>query len=118
LVKLNKALKPCSLKKAVKHAWFSPNPFDRITQLMPQMREIQAADIAQLDPLELFPEALAWIEFRGIGRQALQVHPLGCTVGQERLDAMTAMNGSAIPDDDHTAGDFPQQMLQKGDHVV
>jgi hypothetical protein len=47
---------------------------------MPQVREIEAADVAPLDPFELFPQALARIEFGGIRWQALQVHPLGLAI--------------------------------------
>jgi hypothetical protein len=38
------------------------------------------------------------------------VHPLGRAIGQERLDDLTAMNGGAVPDDDHTTGDLAEEM--------
>jgi hypothetical protein len=101
----------------LKHASFSPNPFDRLTQLMPQMREIEAADVAQLDPFKLFPQALAWIEFGGIRRQALQVHPLGRAIGQERLDDLAAMDGGAIPNNEQAAGNLTEEVLQKGNDI-
>jgi hypothetical protein len=101
----------------LKHAWFAPNPFDRVTQLMPQMREIEAADVAQLDPFELFPQALAWIEFGGVRRQARQVHPLGRAIGQERLDDLAAMDGGAIPNNEQAAGNLTEEVLQKGHDI-
>ena len=39
------------------------------------------------------------------------------TVGQERFDHMAAMNRGTIPNDDHTARDLAQQVLQEGDHI-
>jgi hypothetical protein len=38
---------------------------------MTQMSDVKTAYIAQLDPFELLPEALARVQLRGIGRQAL-----------------------------------------------
>jgi hypothetical protein len=44
--------------------------------------------------------------------------PVGRLIRQELLDAMATMDGSAIPDDDHLAGDLAQQVLEKRDDVV
>jgi hypothetical protein len=38
---------------------------------MTQMSDVKTAYIAQLDPFELLPEALARVQLPGIGRQAL-----------------------------------------------
>jgi hypothetical protein len=40
---------------------------------MTQRWDVKIAHMAQLDPFELLPEALARVQLRGIGRQAL--HP-------------------------------------------
>jgi hypothetical protein len=105
------------LEKALKHMWFSPNPFDRVTQLMPEMREIDATEISPLAPFQRFPQAFPRLEFGGIRRQALQMHPWGCAIGQAGLADLTAMHGGAIPDDDHTAGNLAEERLQKGDAI-
>ena len=42
---------------------------------MPQMREIEAAEVAPFDALQLGPESLTRVEPRGIGWQTLQVQP-------------------------------------------
>jgi hypothetical protein len=42
---------------------------------------------------------------------------LGCTVGQELCDQMAAMNRGPIPNDDQTAGNLAEEVLQKGDHI-
>jgi hypothetical protein len=67
----HKDLKFCASKEAFDEAWFSTHPFHRIAQLMPQMWQIDAAHIAQLDPFQLLPQALSRVQLRGIGRQAL-----------------------------------------------
>jgi hypothetical protein len=64
------------------------------------MREIEAADVAQLHPFELLPEPLAWVQLWSIGRQALQMQPLRRTMGEELSDALTAMHRGPVPDDD------------------
>jgi hypothetical protein len=43
--------------------------------------DVEAADIAQLDPFELLPEPLARVELRGIGREPLQMQALGGAIG-------------------------------------
>ncbi len=81
------------------------------------MTESQAADIPEFDPLQVRPEALARIQFRGIGWQALDVEALSRAIGQEGLDDVTTVNWRPIPDHHQTAGHFPQHMFQEGDHV-
>ena len=81
------------------------------------MRDIEAADMAQLDPFELWPEAFTRVQLRGIGGQPLQVQPLCRAMHQELLEAMTAMHRGAIPDEDHAAWHFTQQVFQEGDHI-
>jgi hypothetical protein len=80
------------------------------------MRQTEAAHVAQLDPLEVGPEAFPRIQLRGIGREALQVETGGCSIAQELSDDMAAMHGRPVPENDHPAGRLAQQVLQKGDH--
>jgi hypothetical protein len=104
-------------KKAFDQAGFSPDPFHGVAQFHPKMRDIEAADIAQLDPFELLPKAFTRIQLRGIGWQPLQVQPLCHAMHQELLNAMTAVNRGAIPDNDYPARHFTQQVFQEGDHI-
>jgi hypothetical protein len=76
---------------------FSLHPFHGMTRFAAQVRDIAATQIAKFDPLKLLPEALPRIQFRRIGRQALQVQPLVRAVREERLYEMTAMNGGRHP---------------------
>jgi hypothetical protein len=81
----------------------SPHSFHGGAQFSPELRELEAAHMTELDPFTLLPEALARIELRGRGRQALQVDPVGRTVGQALLDDLTARHRSTVLDNDHRA---------------
>jgi hypothetical protein len=105
------------LEAPLEHAWFSADPLDGIAQFTPEMGEIEAAQIPQLDPFELLPETFARVQLRSIGWQAFQMQSLCCTVGQELFDHMAAMNRGTIPNDDQTAGNLAEEGLQKGDHI-
>src|SRR5918992_4489783 len=82
------------------------------------MRDSDAADMAQLDPCELLPEALAWVELRGIRRQALQMEAWCRPVRQELPAEMAAVAGCSIPDAHHPARHFTPQVLQQGDDIL
>ena len=81
------------------------------------MGEIDAAQVAQLDPFELLPEALPRVQLWGMGRQAFRVQPLRRPIRQEGLDDMTAVDRRPIPDDDHAAGHLTQEVFQEGHHI-
>jgi hypothetical protein len=108
----------CTSKKGLDQARFSTDAFDSIPEFDTQMLEIEATDIAQFDPLEVSPEPLTGIQLGRIGRQPFQVNAVCRPVPQKRLDHLTAVDGGPIPDDHHAPGHLPQQMLQKGDHVL
>jgi hypothetical protein len=63
------------------------------------------------------PQPFTGIQFRRIGGQALHVEALGGPIGQELLDAVTAMNRRPVPEEQQTARDLAQQVLQKGDDI-
>jgi hypothetical protein len=96
----------------------STHPFHRTAEFMAQMPNREAAHIPEFDALQMGPEALAGIQLWGIGGEALHLEPLRRAIGQELCDAMTAMDGRAIPDNHHLAGHLPQQVLEKRDHIV
>ena len=99
-------------------ARFSADSFDSILEFNTQMREIDATHITQLDPFQVGPQPLTGIELGRIGREPLQMDTVRRAVPQKRLGHVTAVNGGSIPNHDHATGDLPQQMLQKGDHVL
>src|SRR5881227_2818202 len=81
------------------------------------MWETLAADVTQLDALEVLPDALIRVEVRGVAGELLQADAAGAALGQEVLDRLAAMDGSAIPDDQELAGDVAQEVLQEADDV-
>jgi hypothetical protein len=81
------------------------------------MRDVDAAQMAELNPCALCPQALARIAFGGLGRQTLHVQPLGCPIRQEGLHHPAAVHGGAIPHDAQAAGPLAQQLCPKGDHI-
>ena len=80
---------------------------------MAQMGEIEAADIAELNPFELRPEPLIRVQFRSVSREAFDVQPLRRAIRQEVFDDVTAVNGRAIPDDHQAARHLAQQVFEK-----
>ena len=97
---------------------FSADSFDSIPEFDTQMREIDATHITQLDPFEVGPQSLTRIEPGRRGREPLQMEAVRCAVPQKRLDDVTAVDRRPIPNDDYATGHLPQQMRQKGDHVL
>jgi hypothetical protein len=85
---------------------------------MRQMRDVEATDIAELDPFQLLPEPFARVQLRGIGWEALQMQALCRAPRQELLDHLAAMDRRTIPDNDHAAWHLAQEVLQKPDDVV
>src|SRR5918992_1737319 len=114
---MHKDLKFRAFKTAFDHARFSTDPLHRVPQFLAQMREAEAADIAQLDTFELRPQPLTGIQVRRIGREALGMEPLLGPIREELCNHVAAMNRRPIPDDHQVARDLPQQMLQKGQDI-
>jgi len=82
-----------------------------------EMREVLAADIAQLDALEVVPDALVRIQVWSVAGELFQADAAGTAPGQEVFDRLAAMNGSAVPDHQQLAGDVAQEMLEEADDV-
>ena len=82
-----------------------------------EMSESVAADVAQLDVLEVVPDPLIRVEVRGVPWELLQADAAGAALSQKVLDRLTAMDGSAIPNDQELAGDVAQQMLEEADDI-
>ena len=105
-------LKFRTTKEALDETRFSTHAFHSLAEFAAQMQDIEATHVAQLNPFKVGPEAFTRMQFRGVGRQALQVQPLGGAVRKEPLDSVAAVDRRAIPDNQQTAGHFAQQMLE------
>ena len=110
---MHKGLKFRTAKEAVEDTWLVPYPFDRVAQFTPEVRDREAAHLAQLDSLELLPEPLVRVQLRGIGRQTLQVDALRRAVPGEILTgvdeaAIEPKLRKAFTRDPNLPGDFVQ----------
>jgi hypothetical protein len=86
-------------------------------EMASEMREVLAADVAQFDALEVVPDALVRIEVGGVAGELFQADAAGTALGEEVLDRLAAMDGSAVPDDQELAGDVAEQVLQEADDI-
>jgi hypothetical protein len=84
---------------------------------MAQMTDRQAAHIPEFDALQVCPEALAGVQFRGIGGEALHLEPWRGVIGQELLEEVAAVDRRAIPNDHQRARHLAEQMLQERDDI-
>jgi hypothetical protein len=82
------------------------------------MRDVQTAQGAELAPCELWPDALVWIQRRGIRREALEVEAWRRALAEQLLHGAAAVDGGALPDDDHPARHFAPQVFETRDHIV
>src|SRR5712691_6678995 len=81
-----------------------------------QVLQVATADIAQLHPFEVIPDALIGVEIGGIARQLFQMQALGRPALEKVFDLVSAMNGRAVPDEQDRAPDLAQEHAQEADH--
>ena len=79
------------------------------------MIQVGAANIAQLDTLEIIPDALIRIEVGRISGQLLQMQAFGRSPLEKVFDLMSAVNGRAIPNEHNLAGNLAQEHTQEAD---
>jgi hypothetical protein len=82
-----------------------------------EMGEGLAADVAQLDMLEIGPDPLIGIEVWGVAGELLQADALGTALSQEVLDRLATVDRCAVPDDQEFARDVVEQVLEEADDV-
>src|SRR4051794_30410563 len=92
-------------------------PLDGPARFKPQLVQIGAAEVAQLDVLEIVPDALVRIQVRGVARQLLQLEARRGPLCQEVLDRPGAMDRRPIPDHEQFARNLAQETLQKLDDL-
>lgn len=90
----------------------------RAPQRNGQLAQVAAAEVAQLDALEIVPDALVGVQLRRVAGQLLQLQASGSTGAQKVLDGLAAMDRRPIPDDQQLATEFAQQHAQKAHHIV
>lgn len=77
---------------------------------------VLGTEVGQFMLLEMTPDVLGGIQFGGIGWQGLQVDPL-IQCADEVPHRPTAVNPRAIPDNQQSSGQMPQQMAQELDDL-
>jgi len=87
------------------------------SEVVSQVREVQAADVAQLDVLEVAPEAFVRVQIGGVAGELLQADAPGAALGQEVLDRLAAMDRRAVPEHQEFAGDVAEQVLEEAHDV-
>ncbi len=88
-------------------------PLDGQAQFESELGEIGAAQVTQLDMLQIVPDAFVGIEFRGVAWELLQLQSGGGPLRQEVFDRLRAVNGRPVPDDEQRARNLAQQMAQE-----
>ena len=86
-------------------------------EVVSQVGEAQAADVAQLDVLEVAPDALVRVQIGGVAGELFQADALSSAAREEVLDRLAAMDGSTIPEHQELAGDVAEQVLEEADDV-
>ena len=81
-----------------------------------QFPAVLGTEVGQFMLLEMPPDVLGGIEFGGIGWQGLQVNAL-VQCADEVTHCPTAVNTGAIPDNQQSSGQMPQQMAQELDDL-
>ncbi len=94
-----------------------PQPFFGMQPFASEMLPVKTTNVLEFDAFEQIPDPFLWIELRGIGRQLLQMNPLGSAFAEVRFDRLATMNGSAVPDHKQFAWDLTGEQLQKAYHV-
>jgi hypothetical protein len=87
------------------------------TKLVTKFRQIMATQVFHLGILQMVPNALGRVQFRGIGGKLLQVDAFGSAICQEVLDGLASMRLQAIPQDQKLARDVMQEMLEKAHNI-
>lgn len=89
----------------------------REAEVTSEVWQALAADVAQLDVLEVVPDALVRVEVRGVAGELFELDASGAALGQEVLDRLATMDRGAVPEDQELAGDVAEQMLEEADDV-
>lgn len=79
--------------------------------------EIIAAEVTQLDVLEIAPDAFIGIEVGRVPGELREVQPSRGAPRQEVFDDLRSVDGCPIPDDEQQTGHLAEQMLEKAHDV-
>jgi hypothetical protein len=92
-------------------------PSCRLAKFLLEVRKIRTTDIAQFDVFEIVPNPFDGIQFRRIGRQALQMDIRRAAFGQKGFDFAIVYWGT-IPNDKQFTPNVLLQMLEEADYIT
>ena len=78
------------MEATLENTWFSSHAFHGIADFVAQVREIEATNIAQLDPFQVGPQLLTTIQLGCIGLEPPQMDAVSRAVRQKSLNHVTA----------------------------
>ena len=84
---------------------------------MTQLPESSGAEVRQLVLFPVRPQILDRVQFRRIGRQELQPESAVLLAHEVPYHA-AAVTGQPVPDDQHPAGNVPEQVREKLDEPI
>jgi hypothetical protein len=90
-----------------------PKSLAGTAQFFAGLSEAGAADVAQLDMLQVPPDSLLGIELGGVSRKAFEMQPLASLLMQELLDGATAMDRRTVPEYEQLTWNMTQQVAAK-----
>lgn len=86
---------------------------DRSVHVTSEMAQALGRRIGQ-GPLGLSPNEFIGIEFRSVGREAVDAQ--AGMPPDEILNASAPVDGTAVPEQDHGSAQVPQEMAEEADH--
>ena len=72
--------------------------------------------VLQLDPLQIPPHAFVRIQLWSVARQSFEMDAPSCSLCQEVLDRLTAVDRGAVPHDQQLPRNVPQHVLEQARH--
>src|SRR5919202_831284 len=102
---------------ALDDLWLGAQANGRLAQRLAEVLQARTADVAELDALQVTPDALVRIQVRGVGRPWLHLQPSPADLGEPSLDRRPALDRAAVPDHQQRLGDDLQQVTKEARHV-
>jgi hypothetical protein len=89
-------------------AKFLPKSLAGTAQLSADLGKAGAADVAQLDVLQMPPDSLLRVELGRVAGERFEVQPLPGLLMQELLDGVAAMDRCSLPEHEQLAWHMTQ----------
>lgn len=98
--------------------WFLAEAFHSIAEFGVQVVEIAAAEVPQLDLLQVSPDALVGVEIGRVTGELLEMESPARACGEEVFDDPRPMDRIAVPDDAELSLDDAEEMPKEPHDVL